>query len=226
MLFRSTYTVPYAVDSDTVTNYEFGWKTKLFDNQLVFNGSAFYVQVKGLQTSILDPNITNLFFSDNAADARTQGVEGEFTFAPNSVRGLTLSGAFSVIDTKITKVLIPTGYVTKGEELAFAPKFQGNLRGRYEWDLGSSDLKAHLMASMNHSASKYSDVILPNRVKLNSYTTFGAAAGIEKDNWSFEVYGDNLTNKAAETGGDGIFSVKRAVVARPLTVGMRVSFDY
>ena len=36
---------------------------------LKFNGSLFMVDIAGLQTSILDPSITNLFFSDNAADA-------------------------------------------------------------------------------------------------------------------------------------------------------------
>ncbi|MCJ2189278.1 TonB-dependent receptor, partial [Novosphingobium beihaiensis] len=221
-----TYTVPYAVDSDTVTNYEIGWKTKLFDNQLIFNGSAFYVKVKGLQTSILDPNITNLFFSDNAADARTQGIEGEFTFAPYAVEGLTLSGAFSFIDTKITRKLVPTDYVRVGDDLAYAPKFQGNLRARYEWDLGSSGLRAHVMPGMIHSGSKQSDVIVPNRTLLKGYTTFSLAAGVAKDNWSIELFGDNLTNKAAQTGGDAVFKVKRAVVARPLTVGMRVSFNY
>ena len=56
--------------SDTIHNYELGWKTQLFDHQLQFNGSAFYDDIGRLQTTIFDPSITNLFFSDNAADAR------------------------------------------------------------------------------------------------------------------------------------------------------------
>ncbi|HCJ19504.1 MAG TPA: TonB-dependent receptor, partial [Hyphomonas sp.] len=57
------YTVPYAVDTDEVKNYELGWKTELFDNSLRFNGSAFFVDIEGLQTTIFDPSIVNLFFS-------------------------------------------------------------------------------------------------------------------------------------------------------------------
>ncbi|MBU0773963.1 MAG: TonB-dependent receptor, partial [Alphaproteobacteria bacterium] len=197
-----------------------------FDNQLLFNGSAFFVDIKGLQTSILDPSISNLFFSDNAANAWTKGVEGEVTFAPAAVDGLTVSGGFSIIDTKITKVLLQTSYVQVGQKLAYAPSFQGNLRARYEWQLGDTGLRAHIMPQMVHSSSKYTDVILPNRTKLNSYTTFGLSAGVEKDNWSVELFGDNLTDKAAQTSGDAVYSVSRVVVARPLTVGMRLSFNY
>ena len=77
------YTVPPITESDEVTNYEFGWKTILSDGQLRFNGSLFMVDIAGLQTSILDPSITNLFFSDNAADAEILGLEGDFQYYPN-----------------------------------------------------------------------------------------------------------------------------------------------
>ena len=49
----------------------------------------------------------NLFFSDNAADAEITGVEGDFTYYADK-EGLTVSGAFSVLDSEITKKLVPT----------------------------------------------------------------------------------------------------------------------
>jgi outer membrane receptor protein involved in Fe transport len=75
-----SYTVRPVTDSDEVTNYEFGWKTVLQDGRLRFNGSIFMVDVSGLQTSIFDPSIANLFFSDNAADADITGFEGDFVY--------------------------------------------------------------------------------------------------------------------------------------------------
>ena len=60
-----TFTVPYAIDTDDMTNYEFGWKTDLLDYTLRFNGSVFFAEIERLQTTIFDPSITNLFFSDN-----------------------------------------------------------------------------------------------------------------------------------------------------------------
>ena len=85
-----SYTVPAAIDSDEITNVEFGWKTVLMDGQMRFNGSAFNVDVTGLQSTIFDPSIVNLFFSDNAANATIKGVEGDFTYYTN-VEGLSLS---------------------------------------------------------------------------------------------------------------------------------------
>ena len=73
-----SYTVRPVTDSDEVTNYEFGWKTVLQDGRLRFNGSVFMVDISGLQTTIFDPSIANLFFSDNAADADITGLEGDF----------------------------------------------------------------------------------------------------------------------------------------------------
>lgn len=223
---KGNYTVPFALDTDDVRNYEFGWKTKLFDNQVIFNGSAFYVDIKRLQTTIFDPSIVNLFFSDNAANAWTKGIEGELTVAPRALDGLQISGAFSILDTKITKVITPTSDVHVGDNLAYAPSFQGNLRIRYEWGIGSSGMKAHVMPQMLHSGSKFTDIVDINRIKLQPYTTFSLAAGIENDKWSFEVFGNNLTDKAAQTSGDFYYDRARVVVARPLTVGMRVSVNY
>ena len=76
------FIVPFELETDTVANYELGWKTQLFDRQLRFNGSVFYVDISNLQTTIFDPSIVNLFFSDNAANAELKGVEGDFQRPP------------------------------------------------------------------------------------------------------------------------------------------------
>ena len=127
-----------------MTNYEFGWKLDLLDNQVRFNGNAFLVEIENLQTTIFDPSITNLFFSDNAANAEIRGLEGEVTWAPADIPGLTVVGAFSLLDTEITEVLTPTTDVLVGSELAFAPSYQGNVRARYEWSLDNG-VTAHVM---------------------------------------------------------------------------------
>ena len=114
------YRVPATIDSDTVDNYEFGWKTVKMDGRLRFNGSVFFVEVAGLQSTIFDPSIVNLFFSDNAADATIKGVEGDFTYYTMK-EGLSVAGAFSMLETEITDALVPTNDVTVGSDLAFAP---------------------------------------------------------------------------------------------------------
>jgi outer membrane receptor protein involved in Fe transport len=65
---------------------------------------------QGLQTTIFDPSIANLFFSDNAADADITGLEGDFIYYPN-IDGLMISGAFSLLDTEIKKSLTTSDVV-------------------------------------------------------------------------------------------------------------------
>lgn len=219
------FTVPFELETDEVKNYEFGWKLDLVDGQFRLNGSAFYVDISRLQTTIFDPSITNLFFSDNAANAEIYGLEADFTVAPYATPGLTVAGAFSILDTEITEVLTPTNDVIAGEELAFAPGFQGNIRVRYEWDL-SNTLTAHIQPQVSHSASKFTDIIEINKLELDSYTIVDLAAGITSDQWKFEIYGENLFDERAQISGNFINDRPRITTNRPLTVGMRVSFDY
>ncbi|MEL6387561.1 MAG: TonB-dependent receptor [Pseudomonadota bacterium] len=222
------FVVPFEVDTDEVTNYELGWKTLLLDGQLRFNGSAFFVEVEGLQTTILDPSIVNLFFSANAADAEVMGLEGDFTYAPAALSGLTLAGAFSILDTEITDVLIPTGDVIEGDSLAFAPEFQGNLRARYEWPVtfAGETYDAHVMPQVVYSSEATTDIITINSTDLDAWTTVAISAGVAKDNWTLELYGENLTNEAAEVSGTFINDRDRITLARPRTIGVRVGVDF
>lgn len=224
------FVVPFLILSDEVKNYDFGWKTELVNNSLRFNGSAFFVQVEGLQTTIFDPSITNLFFSDNAADAEIQGLEGDFTWVPENVDGLTVSGAFSFLNTEITDVITPTGDVKKGEPLAFAPSYQFNLQARYEWELeqefAGSLLTAHFMPQLIMSDSSFSDIIEINKIESDGYVMIGGTLGVTADNWSAEVFATNLTNENATISNNFVFDRERATPARPRTIGIRMSYDF
>ncbi|KAA5801633.1 TonB-dependent receptor plug domain-containing protein [Alkalicaulis satelles] len=219
------YTVPFALDTDDVRNYEIGWKTELFDRQLRFNGSAFYVEIDRLQTTIFDPSIVNLFFSDNAADAEIRGVEGDFVWAPMEIPGLTVAGAFSILDTEITRVITPTDDVTAGSDLAFAPSLQGNLRARYEWGLDNGWM-AHVMPQMIYSDGSRSDVIDINSANLSSYTVFSLSGGLTADQWSVELFADNITNERAQLSNNFVFDRERVTIMRPRTIGLRVGVQY
>jgi outer membrane receptor protein involved in Fe transport len=221
----NNFTVPFELGTDEVQNYELGWKLDLIDGQLRLNGSAFYVDISDLQTTIFDPSITNLFFSANAADAEIYGLEADFTIVPYALPGLTIAGAVSILDTEITDVLVPTNDVVEGAELAFAPSFQGNLRVRYEFAL-NDNLDAYIMPQVTHSASKFTDIIEINRLQLDSYTVADLSFGVEQGRWNAELFAENLFDERAEISGNFVNDRARIVTNRPLTVGLRVGFDY
>jgi len=195
------------------------------DNQLQFNGSAFFVDVKDLQATIFDTSIVNLFFNANVGDAEIKGIEGEITYAPLSVEGLTVTGAYSFLDTEITSVDIPTDDVRVGDSLSFAPKFQFNMRARYEWDT-SGGLTAHVMPQVVHSAKSFSDIIVKNRDEIQGWTKLSISAGLTGDAWTGEIFADNLLDSNIELNRQHINDVSRVSYARPLNIGARLSVKF
>jgi len=214
-----SYTVPPAIDSDEITNYEFGWKTILKDGRLRFNGSAFFVDVEGLQTTVFDPSIVNLFFSDNAADGEIQGVEGDFTYYANK-EGLTVSGAFSVLDTELTEKLVPTNDVIVGADMAFAPKMQSNIRIRQEWGMSNGNV-GHAQVQFTHSDHSYSDIMEMNKALQDSYSVPDVRLGMSNDSMTAELYIDNVTDERAAISNTFVFDRQRVSYIRPTTIGIR-----
>ena len=221
----NNFTVPFALDTDDVTNIEIGTKADFFDSTFRINAALFFVDIERLQTTIFDPSITNLFFSDNAADAEVTGFEGDFSWLPAFSDRLTFSGSFSFLDTEITNVITPTNDVRAGDELAFAPEFQGTLRARYEWDLASG-WAAHIMPMVSLSSESFSDIILINRDEIDSWTMWGLTAGVANEKWSFELFGNNLSDERAEVARNFVFDRQRATYAPPRTIGVRARLNF
>jgi len=222
------FTVPFELETDDVTNLELGVKGDFLDATLRFNAALFFVDIENLQTTIFDPSITNLFFSDNAADAEVTGLEGDFTWLPAFSDNFTLSGAFSFIDSEITDVITPTDDVQAGDELAFAPEFQATLRARWEWDVNmmGNNWVAHVMPSVSHSAESFSDIITINRDEIDSWTMVNVTAGISNEQWSFELYGNNVTDELAEVARNFVFDRQRVTYAPPATWGVRAGLRF
>ncbi len=219
------FSVPFALDTDEVTNMEIGWKADFLANTLRFNGNLFFVEIDRLQTTIFDPSITNLFFSDNAADAEVRGIEGDLIWQPSGIYGLTLIGAFSALDSEITNVITPTDDVRVGDELAYAPSLQLNARARYEWEMDNGWM-GHVMPQIAHSSESFSDVIVINRARIDSWTMLGVSAGVSTEDWMAELYVENLTDERAELARNFVFDRHRVTYARPRTIGLRISHDF
>ena len=105
--FNRVAGVPTTYLSDQATNYEFGWKTTLFDGSLRFNGSIYRIYWDGLQVGITDFDISVITFTSNAADAEITGFEGDLTWL--ATENLTLTAAWSLNDTEMVRV--PQGVV-------------------------------------------------------------------------------------------------------------------
>jgi len=214
---------PAFYGSDTIDNYEFGWKTTLLDSRLRFNGAAYFVDWTELQIDIFDQSISRLLFTANAGEAQVKGIEGDVTFlvTPN----LTLSGAFSLNDTELTDR--PAGadnLLPVGSDLALTPTFQGNLNVRYDFDLAGMDAYAQL--SLQHRGDVHTSIVVGSDHDLSSYTMADASFGVDMDQWSVKAFLNNLTDKRSELFMSDQDDILRTVTSRPRSLVMKLSYNF
>ena len=263
------YSVPAAARTDELTSFEVGLKSYLADRSVRLNATLYRTQIDELQISRFDPsNVAFLFFIENVGDAETSGLDVDFQWAASDA--LTLSGAFSLLDTELTRLnpQLEGIAVPVGSELPFASPFAGYLRARYEFPAAGG--LGYVTASVHHRGESVTGIIgsaefmedtlrltwgspsgfefqeeggtfgtveisdgaggtrLPvsSRYVNPSSTTTHLGFGLERDNWTAEVFIDNAGNESAPTVQVAGFFTPQIRVQRPRTVGLRVSYDF
>ena len=231
------FSVPRFYDSDTLKNYEIGWKTQWFDHRLQFDGAVYDEEWSDVQLQIYDALLYgNSGFTVNGPHYRVRGVEGNIVFRVTDQLTLNSSFAFnhseqvnepSLVVNGTSISLFPTRGV--GSPLADSPPFQGNIRLRYEAPV--LDYVWHAQAGVQHTDESYADVITigtvaPPDYLLAPYTTYDAAVGIAKDAWMAEFYGDNLSDTRAQLFISSASFQTLTTTNRPRTMGVRFSYKF
>jgi outer membrane receptor protein involved in Fe transport len=194
---------PYV--ADTLTNYEFGFKTSWLDRKLRINGAVFYEKWKDLQfglSPVGSAGVTNIY---NAGDARVYGAEMDFNLR---LGRFTLSGAGTYIDAKLTTDFCSfdasgnpdctLGVVAapRGTPLPIQPKFKGNMTARYEFELGQS--KAFVQGSLNHQSGSrsYLTTLEANLLgRTKGFETFDFSVGAKVSGFDISAFIENAFDK-------------------------------
>jgi outer membrane receptor protein involved in Fe transport len=186
---------------DYLTNYELGWKTTWDHHRLRFNGAFFVEDWKNFQFSYLGANALTII--DNAGQARIKGVETDLEFA--ATEGLTLSGGFSLIDSKLTQEFCKgedpsmcgqpgyEEYAPTGTQLPTTPKFKGDVTARYTFAMPGG-YQGNLQASEVYVGPRWADLRLVARNALGempSYEITDFTASIEKGGLTTQLYLNN-----------------------------------
>jgi outer membrane receptor protein involved in Fe transport len=190
-------------ESDTLTNYEFGWKTQWADRRLRFNGAFFWEKWKDVQYSL--PGILGIFYTVNAGTARSVGVEADINWLVTE--GLTLSASGTYVDAELTEPFCDqvngcdpadggTVFAPKGTRLPITPKFKFNALARYEFDVGM--MRAHLQGGVGHQSGTTSYLVPEDNAIIGNtegFTTFDFGAGLKWSNFSLELFIQNAFDK-------------------------------
>jgi iron complex outermembrane receptor protein len=194
----------------------------------VDNGANY--RVRGLELQTMARVITGLTVQLNAAWNRSQQTNSPFLIVNNPA--LIGTPYASLLGTPITSVTNVFG--DEGSHLAQSPPFQGSLRLRYEWAVGN--YQAFVQAIGTHTASSLAYVgIIPPIAPVGSthinytdpgYSTLDASLGISRDNWTAQIYGQNITDTRGIVFTSASQAIETQTVIRPRVLGLKVGYKF
>lgn len=188
------------VTQELLTAYEVGVKSRLADQTVQANLSAFYYDYtdKQISTFFADPIYTALTRLDNVPKSNAYGLDGELTWQP--VDGFTIDLAGLWLQTKVEGYLgtnaagQPENY--DGAEFIYSPEFQGSLSFIYDRPLTDN---LALRMTLNGRYQTESNTIFEDidLYKIPSYGTVNASVGLASpdDRWSFTIWTRNALDE-------------------------------
>jgi iron complex outermembrane recepter protein len=123
-----------------------------------------------------------------------------------------------------------------GSPSANSPPIQFNLRARYDWTMNTYNLFAQMgMQHTGHSftqsgsdpsisAKGVTTTLL--RFENPAYSSFDAAAGVAKDNWTVHAYSQNLFNKETSLFENTAQFVVAETPLRPRIIGVKFGYKF
>lgn len=224
---------PAKYDPDSITSYELGWKTSFAENRITWNGAAYYMPWKNLQSSLYDPDIClPSSFNANIGDALIYGAESNVDWKVND--HLLLQAAANYNDSHLVSNSFqnPNFQVAPGERLPYVPYVSYSWTARYESPLASG-FKGYGQIDGSHKGDMWNDLHasgsngLP-RVLQPQYSVGNLRLGLQPEDgrWLTELYVTNITNKNAIVyTNTGNFDL-RQTMNEPRVLGLRLSYKF
>ena len=225
--------------SDRLANFELGAKLGLFDRKLKFNAAVFYERLTRLQFTLAAAGSNGVISIYNSGNARVYGAETDFSLA---LGGLTLSGAGSYIDAKLTSDFCEVNAAgnsvctpgvppaaPRGTRLPLQPHFKGSLAARYSFPLLSRN--SFIQGALNYRGSARSRLVTAEQALLGSTPSFATAdfsVGTELEKWKVELFVQNAFDKRGELNRTVACSVAfcapfvRSLPIKPQVFGMKI----
>lgn len=221
--------VPPKYVPDTLNNFELGWKTTGMNGRLLFNGAAYQMNWKDLQTLIYDFNICPpSSFNANVGDARVRGAETNAEFKLN--QNWSAQAAASYIDSHLISSRYANFQANVGERLPFVPYFSYSWNIRYQHPLGAN-LSGYIQLDSAYKGDMWNDLHVAGsngipRIDQPPYAITNLRVGLNPagGRWLAELYVRNLTDKNAIIYSDtGNFDL-RETTNEPRVIGLRVNY--
>jgi hypothetical protein len=157
----------------------------------------------------------------NVGDVKGKGVE-LFISHRTPIEGLSWQFAGNWNDTKLKdidpNILAGLPHLFNGMQLPPVPKWSATTLISYEHPTNYYDLT--LIADARYTYRSRMRDLATGR-QSDDVHSFSADIGVRKDNYSIQLFADNIANEDGPT----IWEQGRMIVPRPRTIGVRFAFD-
>ncbi|MDF8333479.1 TonB-dependent receptor [Novosphingobium cyanobacteriorum] len=209
--------------------YEVGYKGKLARG-LNLNLASFYYDYHDLQslTQVFVNGVFTQRFS-NIGNARVFGAEGDITWMP--VRGLTLRGGATYLDTRITRSGDINGDGTAndftGNKLQSAPEWSANYLARYDIPL-SGDLDLSLQYDGSYTGNNWRSIDNNPFNYTEGSLLHNATIGLTGPNagWALSAWIKNISDTRTMAWQFNFGGNMRRSYIPPRTFGATVEFKF
>jgi len=214
------FRIPVYSTTDSLDNFEIGFKSTLFDQTLRLNATAYFSEISDLQTSRFDPtNISFLVFTDNVGDAEIKGIDGDFTWVATD--NLVISGAFSFIDTELTSIndeLVGIAPAV-GSRLPYSAEFSGNLQAEYFFPI-AKDMTGYINGSISYTGERLAGMTMDAYVTEDTTNlVYGTGSGLSIQKEADVYSGVNYQDSNGQTFAGGRY-VQDSYIITNLSFGV------
>ena len=223
--------VPHSYVPDTLNNFEIGWKSTGLNGRLLWNGAAYLMDWKQLQTIIYDVDIcAPSSFNVNVGDARIYGIESNVDL--KVTENWSLQAATSYTDSHLISSPYRTFAANVGERLPYVPYFSWSWNLRYGHPLTDA-LRGYAQIDMSHKGDMWNDLHVAGahgipRILQPDYSILNLRLGLSPagGRWLAELYVTNLADKNAIVfSNTGNFDL-RQTTNEPRVYGMRLNYRF
>jgi outer membrane receptor protein involved in Fe transport len=215
-------------DSDELTSYEAGLKTETGNGLFALDVAAFFLDWEDIQLFAV---VEGFGVNANGGTAESRGLEFTASLLPADGLTLSLNGAYT--DAELTEDTSDQVGGLDGDPLPFVPEWSFGLSTSYDWQF-SGDAEAYVGATLGYTGER--PIAFDQRAadgsiqEADGYTTVDLRAGLRYERWSFELYGENLSNEEGITSVGTANTIATGMVdlglIRPRTFGLSAGFEF
>jgi len=218
--------------------------SQLGNTTFVTNGPSY--EVKGVELQLTARPIEQLTINGSSSWNSTNQISAPCLESTGTNAGAANPTPAGQCITQVNSAPFTSPYGQLNTSPAFSPPLEFNLRVR--WDQPVFDYKTFISVGANHIASQRNEPAsfpsgnlpvaeggclvngVPNttlcQYTMPGYTTYDAAIGVSKDQWTAQITGNNITNSDASTYTSSNQFIKTEVPLRPRVLTLTFGYKF